>query len=467
MPKILNGFQGQDPTAQAIAALGAALFGDKTSSELNREKLRATQRENVETENYANMVRDSGAAVAASTPLAQAMLFASGRKPGDAAELGLLDAATQYGATDPRTQNLQVGAGGAYSSTAKAFQDVQIQKALEAEATLAEQRRQFNMKPQEAIVEGRPAFVGQGEATRPGVAPILSDAETKGFYAGQNFGRMGALPSAEQNYLGADGANRTARNYVAPGGGRHITADGVTDVQTGQPLPPGGYLANVEGGADATGVTTSVRTGLQGNVIASQKFMSLINRALPLTQDPSLFGITAGVRSKAQDLAQAVIQQAGGPQAVDEARRELVTKLGGVAQTLVPELYDPRLSEVETLWGLLLYQGASAIAEQEGRSISDRDLTQWRSILGDPHSMFSSNIAMQTKLLSAQKTVQDFDRINRQALTGESPAPLPQIPNPGAPIVDDTVAVTTPQEAMQLPSGTRFRTPDGRVKVRP
>lgn len=421
MPRLVNTFRGTDPTAEAISRLGVAMFGDQLGTELNREKLLAAQRENTETANLMGRVAGQGAAGLSSDPVAQAMIIGSGYDPKKFAEMGLLQSATTHGAEAPQTQNFQVGSGQAYSSTAGAF-----------DKTLAENARQFDQKPQAVLRDGKPVYVPQSAAFGPDVEAILSDTERKGTLAGQNFENLDALSPAQQNYLGADSGSRAAPfNYIVDGK-TYLTHDGVTDVH-GQPLPPGGYKGSVEGGAGDVGLTSSVQTDLQSDTIANKKFQALLGMAMPLTEDPSLFGMGGNIRSKAQD----VLQSFGGLPAIDSIRQEIQAGLvdsttqqplgADAAAALIPELYDPRLSEVETLWGLLLYQGAAALAGQENRSVSDKDIQFMRSILGDPHSLFASNISMATKLKQADAVVRSFDTITREALGGGAVTPAPDL----------------------------------------
>lgn len=492
--------------AAAIGNIGKALYGDQAGGALKREKLRAAERENVETDNLMALTAGQGAQNLGANPLTQALLVGSGYKPQDYANIGLMGAANEFGAADPRTANAQVAAGKPFSSTGTAFyrtddtarrgQDIASSDrrygvdvgdnfdraklyvtdntAQRGQDIASSDRRygvdvgdafnrfEFQNKPQEALINGQPVFAPQGDVTSPNefgdnYTPILSDTEAKGTFARQHFGSMGDLPQPEQNYIGADssGAKGALKTYQAPSGSTHITRDGITDVQTGQPLEAGGSLINRQGGNEDLNLTNSVQTDLQSDEISYQKFNSLLDVALPLTENPELFGPQGFIRAKGQEVMQAM----GGLQAVVGAQNELTSKLGEGAAAVLPELYDPRLSEVETLWGLIVYQGASALAGQENRSVSDKDVQFMRQILGDPHSFFSSNISAKTKLTQAKAVVERYREITNRARTqglgnGAVPgaAPAPQ----GQPVqIQDAAGYDA------LPPGATYFDPNG------
>lgn len=526
MPKIISTFSGPDPIGAALSNLGKQLFGgDKTASALEAEKLYAAQRQNAETDNLMRMAAEKGIQNLGSDPVTQAILLGSGYGPGDFAKLGLMGAATGFGARDPRTANWQIGSGGSYSGTADAFdrnlaeearantlasadrrynvdQDVAVKREQwatpSAEQTLQHQDRRYNVdrtvgeaarsndmesadrrygvdttasterfkwgtpsaneqlqsadrrygvdstaalareKPMAALdAQGRPTFAQTGDATNGNYLPILSEENRKGTLLGQNFDNLPALNPQQQEVLGArvsgDKAG-TPKNYIVPNGGTMLTYDGITDVQ-GNPLPPGGYIGTVQGSATDTGVTNAVSTALQGNVIANKKFEQLVGMGRALTQDPTLFGPQGKVRSLAQELAAGVQgMSAVVGKDVNAARDTLAQELAGTgvdAVRILPELYDPNLPKVQTVWGLLVYQGASALAGQENRSVSDADVKNMRELLGDPQSLFSSAQMMQSKLDTALEIVRNFDKVSREALGGNAPVTPAQVPTDG------------------------------------
>lgn len=519
MPKIISAFNGTDPLGDTLAKLGASMFGgNSTDNALKSEQLYALQRQNTELDNYAKLVAKDGVMPGANNPLAQAMIIASGYDPRNSAYLGRMDAATRYGADDPRTTNWQIAAGDPYSATAPAFQstlaeqtrnnnlqssdrrynvdqDVALKKFLNdnlsaADRTASADRRydtdmdfgaknyatdqQLNAskyntdvdantdrfkhttpsaadellnkwrmyntdqtqltertKMTEAFdpVTGQPVFKPANELST--VQPMLSEAEQKGTLLRQNWDNLPKLMPEQREVLGAnvDGSkSSTPKNYILPGGQTIITYDGVTSAKDGTPLPPGGYLGTVQGSATDTGVTKATRTDLESDTIANKKFDYLVGKGLALTENPQLFGPQGYVRSTLQEIAQGL---KGVSTIIDPDPRKAAAEVQQARQEAqrygvnLPELYDPQLQEVETIWGLLVYQGASALAGQENRSVSDKDVQAMRAILGSPQSLFSSAESMKAKLNQARDVVSSYDRISREALGGDAPVTSP------------------------------------------
>jgi hypothetical protein len=131
----------------------------------------------------------------------------------------------------------------------------------------------------------------------------------------------------------------------------------------------------------------------------------------------------------------------------------------GPGQALLPtqagKKFDGRVDQMRsTLTALTRVPGVGAMSDYETK------LDQ---------SKFPSRGDYET--VTADKLAQLDDMLNlieggyKDLLSGSAPQqqqnPAPQAPQQGP------VRVNTPQEAMALPSGTQFVTPDGRVKVRP
>lgn len=440
MPKIINPFRGTDPIAQTLSQLGQTMFGDQTGAAKRKEDLYAAQRTNAETDNLVGLIGQKGSFGSFKSPIGQAMAFAAGMKGGDMGDYALADAGLNFGAADQRTQNAQVASGQSYDNTADAFgaklaevarnNDMQSgDRRYGVDQSVGQQRYEFDNKPLPALdATGAPAFTTQGAFD--GFSPILSNAETQGTLARQNFGSMGDLPPAEQNYLGANGAGGEGSifNYITQDGKTYLTRDGVTDAQTGQALPPGGYKGTVQGTAADVGLTNSVTSGVQGNIISADKFLSTADAMIGLTQNPSNFGPVGLAKSLGQEAGQsasALVQLFGGNDVVnkevDQARQELMSS--GLGQ-LIPELYDPALPAIDILGGLMVYQGAAALAGQEGRGVSDKDVQFWRQMLGDPKGLFESAQSIKTKMEIAKAVVENHKALAQQYLkSGVTPLP--------------------------------------------
>ncbi len=499
MVKIINPMYGTDPVASAFSGIGKSLFGGgDTSDAINREQLRKLQRENVENEAFSRLVLDKGGVQGlGADPMAQALMIANGYSPNDFGRLGAIGAATGGGIEDPNTSEWLVGMGEGASSPwnlnanrdqqqgqfdqtlaqqIAADEQASLDRRYGVDRTTGESHWQFLNTPEEVLnATGAPDFASRGDVVSGDYAPILPLSEVQGTAAAPLLADNGELAAQKsRDQLGLMGFDRnanandagTVKNLVTRSGNYLITDESYAqgkDAQ-GRPLPtpqPDDYVGavNATSGSD---LTNAVQTDLQSDLIAKRKFDKLVELALPLTSDPRLFGPVGMASSAAQNLFQTIN---GAAEALD-AREILAstltdkngTMLGAdVAARLIPELYDPRLSEVETLWGLLVYQGAMALAGQQGRSVSDADVLQMRNILGDPQGFFSSNLAMRTKLQIAQKVVDAYAAVTEDVLSQDGVTP-------GAPTPDAApVPVQTPEDAAKLPKGTKFVTPDGRT----
>lgn len=473
MVKIFNPYNGQDTLGATIANLGKQLFGDNTANAINSEKLYAAQRENAETDNLMKRVAQGGGAQAlASDPVAQAMILGAGMKPGAFGDLGLLGAATQFGAADPRTQNFQVGTGQSFSNTADAFNAklaedrrstdmASADRRYGVDQSIGQQRYEFDNKPINAIgANGQPVFAPQGQAATGGYSPVLSNTETQGTLARQNFGSMGALPANEQEYLGANisADKRTPKNYIL-NGQNFLTYDGVTDVR-GQPLPSGGYIGNVQGGAADAGLTNSVTTDVQKNILSNNKFKNLAALTREYAQkDPNNFGIPGFIKGTVQDVAQlaGTVAQGLGYNDVETAVTSALAdaQRNGVDPSLISGLYDPNLSGLHTLSDLMVYSAAEALAGQSGRSVSDKDVQFFKRIVGDPRDIFMNQQKYLTKLTQIERILDMNQATLRDAQMNGA------VPNMGAGQVPPETAVPAPQAPVI--EETWQRGPDGRL----
>jgi hypothetical protein len=449
MVKIFNSFRGPSPLAQRMSELGQTMWGDSTGNALKSEQLYAAQRENTEMDNLMRRVGQSGAQNLGADQIAQAILIGSGYKPGQFGEIGLMGAATGFGARDPRTQNWQVGTGQGFGNTADAFDTRMAEDRRQADMSSsdrrysvdqsrAQQMHEFNRKPVAAIgSDGGPTFAPQGGLVDSGMSPIMSDTETKGTYVRRHFGSMADLPAAEREYLGAASGARTPRNYVLPDGRNFITYDGATDVQTGQPLPPGGFLGEVTGGAGDVGLTNSTMSGLQQQDIANTKFGNLLRMTRDLAQrDPTNFGIPGfikGTMADINELANGLAVGMGSPnmqEAVAEIRRSAAEN--GVSPGLLSGVFDPNQAGLQTVSDLLVYAAAEALAGQSGRSVSDKDVQFFKGIVGDPRSWLMSQVRFTAKLDQLEQIL----TVNQQTIQGalgRPSAPAAGQPAPAAP----------------------------------
>lgn len=499
MPTYVNPFQGVDPIAKAISDLGNAAFGNSGQGALRKQQITGLSRDNQSRDEIIKAIEadPGGAAHYFGTPIGQAMIAAGDKSAKDYGDLGLLGAANQYGATAPQTVNAQVGAGENYTATAPAFN-----------ATLDENKRQFNVKPVPAIdASGNAVFGKQGDMA--GLFPVQTDSEQKGRLIGNNWGNMGpnsAAPLSDEQLrvLGAapKSAAETPRNYVAPNGQTYITYDGVTDSQTKQPLPPGGFIATAQGSATDVGLTKPVTGNLQGSLVQAQQFHGLAQAMISLTdQHPEAFGLYGKAAGTVQGLTQAadtLITQMGGKPAFDQLLTQAQQQLASTgASPDILSKFNKAIPAVDTLGPVLAYSAASAVANQTGRSVSDKEIEMWSKIVGDPQGWLSSAQEVKTRMQLLDATVSYAEKINKEFLDqgikpdqidpgqvfaqaytqavndiandGNQPVVQPgAAPGAGAPAapVQPAVQITGAEDYAKLPPGTAYIDPDGVHRVK-
>lgn len=361
-------------------------------------------------------------------------------------------AANTYGATDPRTTNAFVGAGGSYGSTAAGFRENEAGQNARHTATLDQQQRQFDSTPQVVDTPTGPQYVRRADSIGMPAAEGLD--KVKGSLARRAMNTpagVASLNPTEQQFIGAEGkGNPTPRNYVL-NGQNYITYDGVTDAQ-GRPLPSGGYMANAQGPADAVGLRPNVQGQLQQQDISNQRFRSLLGFTRNLAQkDANNFGVTGMVKGAMQDASAVAGNVAQGlgytgiQEAVNNVRQRAATN--GVNPSLLSGVYDPNLPALHTAADLMVYSAAEALAGQSGRSVTDRDVKMFKSIVGDPQE-WSGN---QEKYLSKLDTIEQILGLNQgvvdQRLRGTAPSPATQVQQP---------AVSPPQGARRAPDGNYY-----------
>jgi len=519
MVKIFSPYSGGDSLGASIAKLGQQMFGDTTGNALNSEKLYDAQRTNAETDNLMKRIAGGGGAqMLASDPVTQALMVASGYKPRDFGDMGLLGAATQFGATDPRTQNFQVGTGQSYDNTSDAFNtkqnevvrnnnlqsgdrrygvdqnnatelykfgnvsandvvkndetrrnnNMQSSDRLYGDNLASKDRRyEFDNKPIAAIGPSGPAFVPQSGATAPGIAPVMSETDQKGTLLGKNFDNLATLDPMQRQVLGAnptEAGSRTPKNYIS-NGKSFITYDGVTEAGSGQPLPPGGYIGTVQGDASGTGLTNAVTSDVQKGIIANNKFGAILAATREAaTKDPNNFGLPGFIKGTAQDINQIAQNLAQGfgfkdaQTAIDTAAASAIQN--GIDPNLISGVFDPNLSELHTLADLMVYQAAEALAGQSGRSVSDKDVLMFKKIVGDPRDWMMT----QQKFLSKMAQVDRILQISQNTLNSAQHNGAVSNANPVVPPSSADVPAPAPQGGAPVVHEEWGRGPDGSLQ---
>lgn len=425
MPVIINPYkQTPNPLGDALERAAKSMYGDTLTPALKREQLYGAQRENVETDNLMGAVATGGeldwSAIAPA-------IVGAGYDPSKFNDLVLGRSANMFGARDQRTQNAQVGAGKNFDATAEAFdvtdqtkrrgQDINsADSRYGTDVSNARQMYEFNNTPEKAMVGDEERFVRRSDVFGEDVAPILSQSEQKpavkfnsyyDLYLNQN-SMDPDLPSEQEKAA----AKKYAMAQVSKSAGQKITVgdDGSVSIEQG-------------GIGEAT---NNVKSNLQKQLIESQKFSQSVKLAKNFLTDPkhaNLFGPVGAARQYAQGFVESVntLGQALGykdmPTAVAGYRQEAAK--AGVA-SFIPELFDPNLDAVDTVYTVLLFQGAAALASQEGRSVSNEDITRMKTIFGDPKGFFASQRSLAAKLAIVERMADANEQVTRQALGGGS-----------------------------------------------
>lgn len=422
----------------------------------------------------------------------------SGMDPANAAELARMFMAGTFGAENQATTDAFVGAGGDYGKTYSGFSADQnrMERDSVRDATVdmrgqdvsAATSRANNADEVVNVIRDGVAVPILKRDLQPTDQVILSDTEQKAqTAAGIDMSREEQLA-----YVGAEPKNPPqADSYVTADGRVLRSYDGVNDVN-GDPLPPDALKTSVTAASrDDTGLTKPVQTGVQNQIIGLDNLESMLGEARSVAAaDPTLFGVVGAARTAGQNLmqqwqqfSQVAPQEAG---RLEQQNQSMIDSImaaedpdGLVAQFLSSE-YDPNLSALDLYGRLLPYATAAALAQQEGRGLSNQDVTTFKGIVGDPTALFSTQAGFLTRLDLLDKMVKTRKARAAETLGGgvtvlQSPppeadvaAPPPKADAPATvPAIGDAPRINTDAEYDALPSGTEFIAPDGSRRRKP
>jgi hypothetical protein len=349
--------------------------------------------------------------------------------PKSLGDLFLFSAANDPNYTDNDVIRAQAGQGGTIG-----VNDA-VSLAGQDRVRAANQANDMAMQDAKPITETQARGAAFGllppDAQATAVGPTLT--EVQGGFANQNVNRLDDLSGPQQSFISAQPSQQTPRNYVSPAGASGITMDGLTDAQSGEPIPQGSsvFTGQVQTG-DAAGLTTGSRTAAQARGQSLRDYQSLSSEVRSIgAQDPTLFGITGNVRRLGQNIvqqlenAQLLGAGAGVSDALAQAEADIAAATNGQYDL---KNFDPNLSDIEKLSTLLAYNGAAALADQSGRGLSDKDFNMFRKIIGDPTSFFSSQAAFLAGLDRLDKQVE----IRLKNTPGASGAPAAPSSPPGS-----------------------------------
>lgn len=177
-----------------------------------------------------------------------------------------------------------------------------------------------------------------------------------------------------RNYQTPDGRSGTAR-FDAGGGGW-------VDTQTGVTLPAGAqtYTSQLQGGKDETGLGTSTRNNIEGQLTDLANLESVVNQFDGLIQrDPAAIGTTGRVLGFGQDLA-ATAQEVTGllsPRLQEMAKQ---AERGLVEPEVLSKNFNPNIPQAQLLENLLVAQLAK-VNDPNGR-LSNQQMDETRRALG-------------------------------------------------------------------------------------
>lgn len=229
--------------------------------------------------------------------------------------------------------------------------------------------------------------------TPAGATTSFAPADPRGGPLGQVEGRDDDSTSKAQ--LRADilsGKRPRSDAALLGGGGLSMSADG-----------KGGFTVSLGG----NGVLSkpSAQALVQDNIDLRQ-FQQTIGRLRDLSDDPTAFGAVGNVRRMVQGVgnqANALSQYFGGDfQKNYSAAAKQMAAIG-----LDPSYYDPKLDQVHRAANLAAYQAAAALANQSGRGLSDKDVKNFRQVLGDPEAWLESQQSFKAGLDQIESMVND------------------------------------------------------------
>jgi len=355
------------------------------------------------------------------------------------------------------------------------FTDTLGQRRAEFEADAAANLDEFNRAPETVIIDGQPTLVRRVDAF--GERAVETATEAEGRLLGQNFDDLDALNARQAAAVGALPSATEVQGIA----GQQVLDAGRFDPEAvspeaaaagfgfGEPAPPeiqrfqsrdgtrfftstdGGFTDNVTNEAipqDVVGVdavtprsisdagglspTTANATAVFNRTAAIRRFKgtAAVARATADRGGESIFGAAGLLRRGVQgaaNVARGLDAMFGGEgqfnAQLQEAQRQLLTdpEVDPAARDSLTELgfYDPDLDKINKVSLLLVYQGASAFAGQEGRGLSDRDVQNFERIFGNPQGVFASKNSFMTSLGLAEELLAQAEAANVEQRQGQ------------------------------------------------
>ena len=193
-------------------------------------------------------------------------------------------------------------------------------------------------------------------------------------------------------------------------------------ITPGAPERPVGRLQRLRARTvDETPTPSPVSTGDEDFDPEVYFFGNSLSNAFQVGMQADLndFGTPGRLRRLAQDIGQQVLGMRGVTfgglrdialaEASPDANRERIEQFFDLSG------YDGDNRQIERDFRLLAYQAASALAQQTGRGLSDRDLQQFRDILGNPTSFLGNKPAYLQALQDLDQRIISRINAHRQA----------------------------------------------------
>jgi len=451
----------------AISQLGESLFGaNSLKAGVMRENMISKRREND------NVPLLADAVVAGDkTGMARHGVL-SGQDPKFTAGYGQFNDVSKFGPNSEQGLRATMAVPGAnYGSTMqgvnadlanrRAITQMQVDKAYEVER-MREGAQPINViDPQ----TGQPRIVSRAEAIRAGAKPVLSAADSKGYFAQSGFGdRYGGWSDEQKRAAGVDEPPGKALNYYVPDAAGRIvqagvTLDNQTDSVSGAALPQGWRAQSPVNPSSIATLSPAAPhqkmiDAAKQQIVNNNDLASLAERMHDLVaKDPTIVGIPGEAQKygqNAMDALRATVNAFGKgssvEQSINNVRSEALAKYGGNVQRLMPELFKSNISELEFLHGLAVYKAAEGLLGQTGRDLSDKDVAMARSLTGDPASWMRGPQDFLTKM----QTLSNYARSNSDAAkrmleqsdiwqrsSGQTASPPPQNPPPPRMSIED------------------------------
>lgn len=397
----------------------------------------------------------------------------------------LLYHANKDGAGAQSTQNAQVGAGQSFGNTAASDN---ARNATTRYGVDAAERTKM------AIDANAPATIlvpNEDDPNAPPVPTIARRADSYGKPASVQIGeQQGALatkvypnllndktaenvPDAALKAVNAQPSRDNVYNYIVKNDDGTITQGrsldgGKTDAVSNKPLPANAQLLSP---SNAGGAGSMLPPGgldqSQANKLIPQR--DALRQVIGLSQtlrgmaekSPELVGPTGNMIRGTQDvvdLGNSISSTFGDPKQFQDAYAKAVQDMQARG-VKVPAIMtnDPRASAMVKLNTILTYQAASALAGQQGRSMSDQDFDAAQKMVGTPDSWMHGP----TNYINGLKTIEDYatGQMNTidQQLKARNIAPAGVTPQPSAPAApaqaDPRAAVPG---ARQAPDGNYY-----------